>query len=382
MNAKRRPIQRIAIVISDVFVRRLAPSLSPLVRQLYDFRIVSIQRSFDEIRDILDGIKPSGVITEWLPDKTEQILDLEYPFVVLATDNVYPDAVSIDVDDIAVGQEAAKYFLRSGGTRFGYLGNELPYSKQRLAGFSRELQVKGFTVSDWVEPDFSGRRYWEDIREPNGDFLNWIQSLPKPISFFAAHDPLGRFLCEACRKTNIRVPEEISVVGANNDPLVGELSYPPLSSVRIPWGQIGRKAGDAMSALLEGKVHEPSVLVAPEGIEVRQSSDTVQAEDPVIRKTLRWMKMNHQEPVGIDDLCRDLRLGRRMVERRFSEHLGRTPFWVLSEFRVETAKTLLRKTGEPMSWVAELSGLSDAERLAVVFRRVTGKRPSDFRKQL
>ncbi len=376
--------RRVAIVMSEVFVRRLAPSLSHFVRRQLDFRIVSIHRSPEELKSALDAIEPAGLITEWLPGITDFLLDLGYPTVLADSDEVIAGGVSVDVDDWEVGRAAARYFLRGGHRHFGYLGNSLPYSDQRREGFTEVLKTEGCVIHTHTESEPPGKRYLEDLRGSGAGLLEWLTALPKPVAVFAAHDPLGRELCEACREYRIRVPDEVAVVGANDDPLVGALSFPPLSSVQIPWDRIGIAVGEAMHGLLNagaGKERVGAILISPGGVEVRQSSDTIQAEDPILRRALGWLNQHHRGPVGIGDLCQAMRVSRRSLERRFAEYLRKTPYQALSEMRVETARRLLVETNEPMPLVAELAGFGDAERLSVVVRRVTGQRPSDFRKR-
>lgn len=383
LKSGRDPVVRIAIVMSDVFVRRLSPGLSHFVRRNFDFRILSIHRPREELVSLLEGFEPAGLITEWLPEVTEFLLGLGLPTVIADTDTVYPGCVSLDVDDEEVGRDAARSFRLAGFRHVACVFNDLPYAMQRIEGFERELGSLGLEVHRFREPEPEGRRYMEDVRAPENDLVAWLKNLPKPVGIFAVHDPLGRHLCEACRTGGIRVPDDVAVIGANDDPLIAELSFPSLSSVRIPWSRIGTSAGEAMADLLRGKrPAEQPLLIPPGGVETRQSSDTFRVKDPLLRRALAWLVRHHRETIGVGDLCGRLRVSRRSLERRFQEYLRKTPYEVLTDMRIQTARRLLVETHEPMPMVAELSGFGDAERLAVVFRRVTGKRPSDFRKRV
>lgn len=376
------PSRRVAIVMSEVFLRRLTPALSHFVRRRFDFRILSIHRERKELAAALRSWRPAGLITEWLPEITDFLVGLGYSTVVADSDELYPGCVSIDVDDREVGREAARHLIRLGHRTFGCLWNQMPYAEQRLAGFEEELERAGFRSSRFLQAEPPGKRYLEDLRDPGANLFRWMADLPKPAAVFAVHDPLGRHLCEACRAAGIRVPGEVAVVGANDDPLVGGLSFPSLSSVRIPWDRIGLAAGEAMQRMLDGgSLPAEALLISPGGVEVRQSSDTLQVGDAMLRKAFAWMDHHHRELVGISDLCREIRVSRRALERKFSGFLRKTPYRVLSEMRVETARRLIVETNEPMPMVAELSGFGDAERLAVVFRRITGRSPTDFRRR-
>ena len=117
--------QPIAIVMSEVFLRRLTPSLTPFARKMQDYRVLSIHRSINELGPMLNELRPSGLITEWLPEKTDQLLELKLkvPTIIVATDQTYSKTLSADVDDWAVGREAAESFSFTGFKSLACLGN-------------------------------------------------------------------------------------------------------------------------------------------------------------------------------------------------------------------------------------------------------------------
>ena len=182
--------------MSEVFLRRLTPSLMPFVRADFDYRIVSIHRSDRELRDLLLQLSPDGLITEWLPEKTEGLLAMlpGVPTVIVDTDYLYPGVLSVDVDDRAVGREAARAFLQGGFRHFACLGNGQPYSDQRIEGF-QEAVGSGSNVTIHTERGFEETRYSESFVRPGEGLQRWLSQLPKPIGIFAVHDPLGRYLC-------------------------------------------------------------------------------------------------------------------------------------------------------------------------------------------
>jgi len=163
--------QQVAIVMSEVFLRRLTPSLTPFVRRQQDFRIISIHRPLDELARVLRELGPRGLITEWLPGVTDGLMELGLPAVIADSDRVYPGAASIDVDDWAVGAEAAETFLRAGYRSFACLGNGTPYSQQRIEGFRRRI---GRAVPVREEPEFENVRYSEDFVPPSAGLRAWL----------------------------------------------------------------------------------------------------------------------------------------------------------------------------------------------------------------
>lgn len=363
--------------MSEVFLRRLTPALMPFVRRKQDFRIVSIHRPISELLGLLRELAPSGLITEWLPEVTEALLGLDVPTVIADTDFSYPGVVSIDVDDRAVGAAAAEAFRQAGFRHFACLGNGSPYSEQRIDGFVQAVEL---SVSVHTETAFEAARYSEHFVAPSASLRVWLQSLPKPVGIFAVHDPLGRFLCSTCQQLAIAVPEQVAVIGANNDELVCGLSYPMLSSVAIPWDAIGALVGESMQSLLAREDLPPKpILVPPGGVVLRHSANFLAVDDPQLRRAMSYLSERMQDPISVGSMCAELRVARRSLERKFREFYRCTPWEMLCRVRVARAKQLLAQSNHPVGRISELCGFNDAERMAVVFKRVTGKAPSNFR---
>lgn len=375
---------QVAIVMSEVFLRRLTPSLVPFVRREMDYRIISIHRPVAELARHLRDPLPDGLITEWLPEKTEALLGLglDLPTVIVDTDFSYPGVISVDVDDWAVGREAAEAFRRSGLRSLACLGNGQPYSDQRIEGF-RSAVGDATPVSVHTVTGFENTRYSESFTRPAAGLKRWLADLPKPVGIFAVHDPLGRFLCGVCQQLELRVPEEVSVIGANNDDLVCALTHPMLSSVAIPWDALGEVVGQSMQDLLTGKAaaSERARLVRPGGVAMRHSANHLAIDDPTLRRAMTWLSDHFREDISVGRLCRELRIARRTLERKFAEHFRCTPWEMICRLRVNQAKSLLVESNHPISLVSELCGFHDPERMAVVFKRMTGLSPSRYRKE-
>ncbi|MFT5128630.1 MAG: LacI family transcriptional regulator [Rhodothermales bacterium] len=376
---------QIAIVMSEVFLRRLTPSLTPFVRRDFDYRIISIHRPAAELSELIHDIAPDGLITEWLPDKTDSLLAMvpDIPSVIVDTDFTYPGALSVDVDDRAVGREAAHAFRQAGLRHVACLGNGLPYSEQRIEGFLAAASSES-AVTIHNERGFEDTRYSESFLRPSPALGEWLRGLPKPIGIFAVHDPLGRYICGACPQLGLRVPDDVSVIGANNDELVCGLTHPKLSSVAIPWNAIGEVAAESMHGLVTGALQLPQKprLVPPSGVVLRHSANHFAIDDPMLRRAMAYLTDRLHEPISVSILCDELRLARRTLERKFKEHYSCTPWEMLCQLRVNQAKRLLAETSHPISRIADLCGFNDPEQLTVVFKRLTGMPPSRFRKRL
>lgn len=374
-------IARILLVASDVFVRRLTPALASFVHMQADFRILDIHRSPRDLLREIRTLNPRGLIIEALPKRTDLLVRLGLPTVIADSDTVCPGAVSIDVDDVAVGVEAARFFVDSGYVHFACVRNASPYSDQRFAGFSASVMSRALTFHAFQQAGRM-RPYMETWNENTSALTRWLKQLPKPVAVFAAHDPLGRLVCEAAVAAGLQVPEEVAVVGANNDELVCGLSYPPLSSVIIPWNRIGTLAGDWVLRLIAGQAApKRAILVSPGPVNARQSTTLVAVEDADLRRVIQFMRDRYGENITINEICQRLRISRRAVERKFAHHLHMSPWMMLCRMRVDAAREHLARTERPMAEVADRCGFSRAEQFSVVFRKLTGQTPSGYRKQ-
>jgi len=372
--------RRIIIATSDIFVRRLVPALLPYVPGRFDFRIINIHRRPGELVKCIQELEPDGIITESLSGITDAILRIGVPTVIADSDTIHPGAVSIDVDDEAVGRKAADFFQTAGYSHFACVHNGMPYSVQRLSGFQKAL--RSYPVSIFEQPERNPRDYMESSNEPTDSLRSWLRSLPKPAGIFVVHDPLGRLVMDAAAEEQLSVPEDLAIVGANNDEWVCGLSYPPLSSVEIPWLTVGTLAMEWMQRLLDGKKAPlTSLLVQPGPVQVRHSTTLAAVADTEVRRVIQYFRDHLSDEISVGSACNELRLSRRSIERKFALYLRATPWERLCAMRVEMAKSLLITTTRSMALIAEEVGFPNAERFSVVFRRHTGLSPRAFRKQ-
>ena len=301
---------------------------------------------------------------------------------MVGTHNRFAGVLSVDVDDLAVGREAADALSQVGFKSLACLGNGTPYSDLRIQGFEDLVRKSDLPFFAHTESGFEEMRYSESFHDQSEEMKSWLMELPKPCGIFAVHDPLGRFLSGACSQLGIRVPDDVAIIGANNDPLVCGLTYPMLSSVSIPWDNFGQFVGSSMQKMIDGGSGWKRTLhlIQPSGVIFRHSANHLAVRDKTLRRALSFMTERIKEPITVSILCDQLRIARRSLERKFKESFNCTPWEMLCQMRVNEAKRLLMETGHPISRISELCGFNDPERMAVVFKRLTGKPPSRFRK--
>jgi LacI family transcriptional regulator len=286
------------------------------------------------------------------------------------------------LDDDAVGRMAADHLLERGFRHLAFLGERgAGFSAARRDGFRAQWQqtcgaapAATFHTRDFVfDP---GLGWGSDLRA----VARWLKSLPRPLGIMACRDLRARQVVEACRLIDARVPEDVAVVGVDNDEIFCEMCDPPLSSVSVPWEEVGRLMGARMRALLEGRpAPAPLPVIRPAEVVVRQSSDAYATSDEVVLRAYRHIQAHAHEGCSMASVARAAGVSRRGLERRFSREMGLSPRRAIERVRMRTALHLLRVTTLPVDRVAERSGFPSTARLFDVFQRVTGMTPRAYR---
>jgi len=289
--------------------------------------------------------------------------------------------VGVDLDQD--GRLAAKHFLDRGVRHFGFVGRRGHfYSDQREAGFCQELAAAGHSVECYYEATKRQYRHHSGLLSLEAGLKSWLGSLPKVAGVFACNDVTGFQTAEACRLAGLRVPEDVAIVGADNDDVLCELARPSLSSVAVASKAVGYQAAAMLDRLLEGDPppRQP-LLLPPIGIVTRQSSDLLCLPDPDVAAAVCFIREHGHMHLCVEDILREVPVSRRSLERRFRKVLGRGLGTEIRRVHVQRAKQLLASTGLPMSEVACQSGFSDSQQFSRVFHEETAVTPSAYRRQ-
>ena len=313
----------------------------------------------------------------------DELLQFGVPVVnTTQTTAMSPEVPFVASDDRALGRLVANHFMDKGFKEFAFCGSVSysPCSFLRGAGFREELEKEGFEVSFFSGTDHPSRKI--DWNRDRKKVARWIRSLGQPLALFADNDSAGRVLADICRELDIHVPEEVAIVGANNDELICEFSNPHLSSVALAKEQVGFEAAELVEQLIQKKkIPALPILVPPLGITTRRSSEIFAVEDPHIAKALNFIYTYAGEAIGVEDILKELPLCRRTLEIRFRNAIGRSPYEEIRRAHVKRAKKLLAETNLPLDRIAEASGFSETKHFYLNFRKETGLSPTQFRKR-
>ena len=209
----------------------------------------------------------------------------------------------------------------------------------------------------------------------------WLEELPKPVAILAANDVPAE-LADACRRFGLRVPDDVALLGVDNDDLECGLTSPPLSSVATPSRRIGYEAAKLLDELMAGRpAPRQGVFLPPTGVVTRVSTDALAIRDAAVVAALNFIRSRADDDLRIDQVAAHAASGRRMLEYKFRQLVGHTILEEIRRVRVQRVKQLLSDTDLPMPAVARRSGFSTPQRMSVVFRQATGLTPSAYRQQ-
>jgi LacI family transcriptional regulator len=287
----------------------------------------------------------------------------------------------VSSDAAHVAQLAMDHFLERQFKHFAYVGVEgRAWSRRRGEAFALTLRKAGHEPHMYVHPKKIRDRVWERELEI---MAQWLRTLPLPVGLFACNDDRGRQVLEACRYARLRVPEEVAVLGVDNDAVFCELADPPLSSIALNAETAGYRAAELLDGMIHGRIKTPrKVTVEAIRVVTRRSTESVAVADGDVAAALQIIRREKGRGLSVADVAAEVAVSRRHLERRFRETIGRTILEEIQLVRIEQAKNLLLETKFPISKVAELSGFGTTGYFVQFFHARVGKTPRKFRVEL
>jgi len=319
------------------------------------------------------------------PEIAEDILKANVPTVLMDVDSRIVAQVprlaefcEVSSDSEGGGRLAAEHLLERGFENFAYVG--LPdrvWSERRGETFCAAMRTSGFDPYVYKHPRRKADRGWE--RE-QANLAEWIEQLPKPVGIMACNDDRGYGVLEACRLAELDVPEEVAVIGVDNDELFCELADPPLSSIALNAEHGGYRTALLLDQLMQHKVKTAQkLIVEATQVVARRSTDVEAFNGPEVGAALSFIHRHRSRDFTIDDVARAIGVSRRNLEVKFRRSVGRTILAEIQRVRLDHAKRMLRETDLPIPQIAEASGYNSSSYLTQVFRKEIGVTPAKYR---
>jgi LacI family transcriptional regulator len=290
----------------------------------------------------------------------------------------------VGLDNRMIARLGFEHLQQCGLKNFAFCGTprgENPNQDWRCDVFVELVAAAGETCDLFLGRQ-RGRRSatWEAQQQ---QIARWLKGLRKPVGVMTCHDDRGRQTLDACRRAGLRVPEDVAVIGVDNDTHLCNLCTPPLSSIDVNPSRVGYEAAELLTRLMQGERRpaKPIFLGPPRGVVPRQSTDVLSIDDQDVADAMRFIREHASEGISVREVVGSVRHSPSTLDRRFKSTVGRTVKAEITRVRLHRAKLLLQETDLPVSTVAVRSGFSEPKYFCEVFRNSEHKTATSYRKQ-
>jgi LacI family transcriptional regulator len=338
------------------------------------------------------GSPPLEALAKWVGDgviarietkSTAKALEklrrkLGIPIIDVSAARLVGDLPYVETDDAMIATVAADHFFERDFRHFAFLGDDrFRWSDNRCRAFVQAVTAKGHDVDV-----FSHRRRKTAPADDDEAVEAWLARLPKPVALLACYDIRGRQAIDACRRAGIAVPDEVAVLGVDDDEVLCGLASPPLSSVMPDAIGAGRLAAELLDQLMRGgQLKRSEWLLPPLGIITRQSTDVLAIDDPLVVAAIRQIRDHACNGIKVTDVARDLKTTRRVLENRFTKRVGHTPHEEIARVQFRRVEHLLLETELSLAAIAARAGFKHTEYMTVAFTKRHGMPPSRWRQE-
>lgn len=288
----------------------------------------------------------------------------------------------IGVDNRPVAKLAYNHLQDCGLRHFAFCGTprgENPNQDNRCDFFVELVEAAGYQCDVFLGQSKKGRSpNWEKQQQ---QIVKWLEKLPKPVGIMTCHDDRGHEVLDACRRAELIVPDEVAVIGVDNDPHLCNLCTPPLTSIDVNPSRIGYEAARVLHRMMKGqKGPRNSVLLGPpRGVAARQSTDMLSVGDEEVASAIRYIREHAVDGIQVRDVLKRVKRSPSTLERRVKKIFGRTIKAEITRIRLSRAKLLLCETDLPISKIALRTGFSEPKYFCEVFRKNENMTATNYR---
>lgn len=323
--------------------------------------------------------------------KAQQLLDLKMPLIAFNTLQNMLTLPYISADSDQVAKVAFDYFMSKKFQHFGFFGlTEARWSIERMEHFTRYVEKAGGKLHLYEGGQLPIKnesmplaKVWIDMILHKGqqELVSWLRNLPKPIAILVSNDILACHLSNVAGEAGLSIPDEIAILGINDDQALCNLCDPPLSSIAFNLKKAGYDAARLLDEIISGKetMRGQWIRIQTASVKERGSTEIYAIEDDDIIKALKFIRQNCNKPLQVEDIADHICISKRTLQMKFQKALGASIHEEIIKAHVEVAKTLLIETNLSIENIAARSGFHYSSNMRRAFLDTTGMLPHKYR---
>ena len=381
--SKRR---QVAVIVhaERAYHRKILRGIGAYVHKVGNWSLYIEQEPLQRLPDLQNWRGDGIILASGIRSLTQAACKPRLPTVgIEGVGDWYDPALRIpyfQTDNRAIGRLGAEHLIERGFNRLAFCGfphtRAYLWSAERAVTFQQSARERGLPCAV-----YTGRitdvRKWIGVQH---ELTVWLESLEKPLGLMAANDDRARHVLEACRSIDLRVPDDVAVLGVDNDEVMCELTDPPLSSIEHGAGSLGYQAAALLDRLMAGKkARKLMTSIEPQGVVTRRSTDIMAIADPEVAAAMAFIHERSCEPIRVADVVEAVQISRSTLEARFKA-AGRTIHGEIQRLQVERARFLIATTDLPIKQIATMAGFAHVHYMTTIFRQSTGWTPAEYRK--
>jgi len=314
------------------------------------------------------------------PYAVDFIKNLEIPTVIASAirDEEVSTKPTILTNSQTIGKMGADYFINKGFKNLAFCGlKQMLWSEHRQNYFEQTARKVGLEIFKY---SFT-YPHREGSRDTKLDLIaKWVRRLPKPIGIMACNDLCGKFIVDSCRRNSIAVPQDVAVLGVDNDDILCDLTYPSLSSIELSTEKGGFDAAALLDKIIKkAEVDTKTIVIEPVRVQERQSTDIIAVDDRIVLDVLSFIKNNSHRPLQVTDILNEFNISRRSLYTKFSESIGTSIYEQIRKTRIEKICKMLTETNKSIKEIAIELGFNSIDHIARFFRKEKGITPTRYR---
>lgn len=370
---------------NKVYDRQVVEGIGQYIQASQCMWDIFVEDEFIYHTNTINQLSIDGIIADFDDPKTVELLQHTLiPTIAVGSSykqvDFYPHFPYVATDNAALVEMALSHLQEKGLSQFAFYGLQVNthkhWSIERRDAFVELMEKNHYPIYLYEGMQVHAQNWLEEQQK----LIVWLKSLPSHTGIIAVTDARARHLLQACEYSKIAVPEELCVIGIDNEELIQYLSRVSLSSVEQGAREIGYQAAKLLHKLLNGqKAPSTPILIPPITVHTRNSTDYRSLSDPLVIQAMHYIRHRACHGIKVEQVLDHLEISRSNLEQRFKNEMDRTIHQVIHEEKIARAKNLLEQTDISIQEIADICGYPSVQYFYSVFKKEFEMTPKEFR---